>query len=272
MIIAVLVVLGLILGSFVNALVWRVREQEKHPKNKKLSVLNGRSMCPHCKHELAAKDLAPVVSWLWLRGKCRYCGKPISKQYPVVEALTGFVFVASYIWWPHDFRGLQTTIFVFWLVFVTGLMALLVYDYKWMILPNRIIYPLSYIGAALAILNVIAADHTGIAILNTFFAILIGGGLFYGLFQLSGGKWIGGGDVKLGWLLGLVLATPARSLLMIFTASLMGSLMSIPLLFSKKLKRTSTIPFGPFLIIAAILVQLFGQSIINWYTRNFINF
>src|SRR4051812_13278636 len=100
MIIAVLIVFGLCLGSFVNALVWRVHEQEAAKKpNKKLSVLNGRSMCPHCEHELAAKDLIPVLSWLSLGGKCRYCHKPISKQYPLVELLTALLVVGSYIWW-----------------------------------------------------------------------------------------------------------------------------------------------------------------------------
>src|SRR5665213_2769212 len=97
MIIALLALLGLVFGSFVNALVWRLHEQEvllekrKKPSKKqleKLSILNGRSMCPHCKHELAIKDLVPLFSWIALKGKCRYCGKPISWQYPVVELLT----------------------------------------------------------------------------------------------------------------------------------------------------------------------------------------
>src|SRR3954465_436221 len=105
MIIAVLVVLGLCLGSFVNALVWRLHEQEeggsKKAAAKKLSIIKGRSMCPHCKHALKPIDLIPVISWLSLRGKCRYCSKPISIQYPIVELSTALLFVVSYIWWPE---------------------------------------------------------------------------------------------------------------------------------------------------------------------------
>ena len=135
MIIAILAVVGLILGSFVNALVWRMHEG--------LSVAHGRSMCPHCKHTLAARDLVPVFSWLMLRGKCRYCKKPISPQYPLVELATSGLFVASYIWWPSVFTGSQEAIFVLWLAILVGLVALAVYDIKWFLLPNKLIYPLS---------------------------------------------------------------------------------------------------------------------------------
>jgi prepilin signal peptidase PulO-like enzyme (type II secretory pathway) len=106
MIIAVLVVLGLCFGSFANALVWRVHEQagqaaKKKPDKKylkQLSVAKGRSMCPNCKHELVAKDLIPVLSWLALGGKCRYCAKPISIQYPLVEVALASLFVVSYLY------------------------------------------------------------------------------------------------------------------------------------------------------------------------------
>ena len=98
---------------------------------------------------------------------------------------------------------------------------------------------------------------------------MVGGGLFYVLFQVSKGKWIGGGDVKLGWVLGLFLATPGRSFLMIFLAATLGSLVSLPLLAGKRLHKNSVLPFGPFLIIAAIIVQLFGHSILHWYQRSF---
>lgn len=227
-------------------------------------------MCPHCKHELAAKDLIPVLSWLSLGGKCRYCDKPISRQYPVVEGLTAALFVASYAWWPVHLGGVQTAVFIAWLALLTGLVALLVYDIHWMLLPNRIIYPLGAVAGLMAVLRIIDDPHPGSAVLKTVLAVAVGGGVFYLLFQVSNGKWIGGGDVKLGWLLGLAVGTPSKSLLLLFAASLLGSLFSLPLLIQHKANRNTTIPFGPFLIIAAILVQLFGADVLSWYRNTFI--
>lgn len=271
MIIAVLIVAGLCLGSFVNALVWRVHEQPEDKENPQLSLAKGRSMCPNCRHELAVKDLVPILSWLSLGGKCRYCKQPIAAQYPLVEFATAALFVASYIWWPSISDTSQAAIFILWLALLTGLMALLVYDLRWLLLPNKLLYPLIAIAGIQAIIIVLVADKPLTTLLNMILAVTIGGGLFYLLFQLSGGKWIGGGDVKLGWLLGLIAATPARSLLLIFIASVLGSLVSIPLLANKRLKRNSLIPFGPFLITGLIIVQLFGADILQWYQQTFIN-
>lgn len=271
MIIAALVILGLCFGSFVNALVWRLHEQAKasKKKNEALSITKGRSMCPQCKHELAGRDLVPVLSWLSLGGKCRYCKKPISKQYPLVELATAGLFVASYIWWPVAFSSPQKAIFVLWLALLVGLMALLVYDLKWLLLPNRLVYPLTAVALAIAAVAVGSADEPLRAAVDVVLAVAVGGGIFYVLFQVSDGRWIGGGDVKLGWLLGLVAATPARSILIIFIAALLGSLVSVPLMARHKMERNSVIPFGPFLIVAAIIVQLFGSDILTWYQTTF---
>lgn len=281
MIIAVLIVFGLCLGSFVNALVWRIHEQEEQAKSKKktdkkyqarLSIAKGRSMCPDCKHELTAKDLIPVLSWLSLGGKCRYCKKPILVQYPLVELVTACLFVASYIWWPESLEGAQIVVFGFWLAILTGLMALLVYDTRWMLLPNRLIYPLTAVAGLQALIVTSVSDRPLMTLINTLASVVIGGGIFYVLFQVSAGKWIGGGDVRLGWLLGLIVATPAKSILLIFLASLLGTLVSLPLLISKRMKRTSTIPFGPFLIAASVIVVLFGTEILQWYQSVFLPF
>lgn len=277
MVIALLVVLGLCFGSFVNALVWRVHEQEaeshkKRPDKKylrRLSMRKGRSMCSECHHELAAKDLIPLVSWLTLRGKCRYCHKLIADS-PLVEVLLPVLFVASYVWWPADLTGVQLWLFGLWLVLLVGLVALLVYDMKWLLLPNRMLYPLFVVAGVAAVLKIIAADQPFEAVLSLIAGVAIGGGIFYLLFQVSNGKWIGGGDVRLGWLLGLVAATPGRSLLFIFLAAFTGSLVSVPLMARGSLKRTSVVPFGPFLIIGAIIVQLFGSDILGWYQRMFV--
>lgn len=275
MVIVVLVVLGLCFGSFVNALVWRLHEQAKSKKRtakntKELSIIHGRSMCVHCGHELAPEDLLPVISWLSLGGKCRYCKKPISWQYPLVEVFTAVLFVLSYVYWPMSFNSQGLTLFIFWLVFLVGFMALVVYDLRWFILPDKIVYPLA--GLALlqvALLIVVFGGGKG-SLLGAVYGILIGGGIFYVLFQVSGGKWIGGGDVKLGALLGLIVGGPAASLLLLFTASVLGTIVAVPLMLAGKANRSSRLPFGPFLIAAAIIVYLFGASIISWYKQKLL--
>ena len=149
MIVVLLLVVGLCLGSFVNATVWRLHEQEESGgKNKpdkkylaRLSIMRGRSMCTHCHHELAPKDLVPLFSWVSLKGKCRYCDKAIGDN-PLVEATLPLLFVASYIWWPVDISGAQMVVFGLLLLVLTGLLALLVYDLRWMLLPDRLMYPL----------------------------------------------------------------------------------------------------------------------------------
>lgn len=270
MVVAVLVVFGLCLGSFINALVYRLHWQETHEKagvaEKKLySIRKGRSLCPSCKHQLSSKDLIPVFSWLMLKGKCRYCKQPISWQYPFVEASTALLFVASYLYWPYGLSAWGNILaFVLWLVFLTGFMALAVYDFKYLILPNRIIFPLGFLAVTGLVIETIASHDLQAAKTATI-GLLIGGGIFYVLFQISNGAWIGGGDVKLGFLLGLLVGGPGPAFLMLFLASALGSIYSTPMLLTRKAGPRSRIPFGPFLIVAAILVQLFGASIISWY-------
>ncbi len=268
-----LFLLGLALGSFANALVWRVRQQSKS-KNKakpELSIIKGRSMCPNCRHELQTIDLIPVISWLLLKGRCRYCNKPISWQYPLVEFITGLIFVWSYLAWPYKLDNFAEYLYLaLWLCVLVGFMALIVYDLRWMLLPDRIVLPLGLVAFGMSLITVLRSDKPLIAVLSVFFSLAIAGGIFYVLYQVSEGKWIGGGDIKLGWVIGLILATPARSFLMLFLASFIGTIISLPLLLRHRLKKTSIIPFGPFLMIAAFIVQLYGSSILHWYTKTFI--
>ncbi len=291
MTIVLLGVLGLMFGSFVNALVWRlhetddIREQIHGLKKKKpniakvknlnsklraLSVTKGRSMCPECLHTLAAKDLIPVVSWVSLLGRCRYCKKPIAWQYPLVELATAGIFAASYAWWPMQFDAFGIISFAVWCVVLVGFMALLVYDVRWMTLPNRIVYPLVVLVAVAALLHVTVFGGGTSALWDYLLSTFIASGLFYGLYEASKGNWIGGGDVKLGLVIGLTVGKPLEACLVLFFASCIGTLMVVPGMFAKKLKANSHIPFGPFLIIATVLVKLFGASIISWYKAKFL--
>lgn len=271
MVIIALLLIGLCLGSFTNAVVWRIHEQSK-PKAKRklknkdeLSISKGRSVCVHCGRKLHAGDLIPVLSWLSLRGKCRYCHKPISWQYPVVELVVALLFVGSYVFWPLPLESAAQYLQLgMWLVGVVMLVALIVYDIRWMLLPNRLVYPL--IAAAVGVVLLRCLDASSMRpVFEGLLGVLFSAGLFYGLFQLSAGKWIGGGDVKLAVALGLLVGGAIEAVLMIFVASLLGSLVAIPAVIRGKASRTTKIPFGPFLILATIIVVLFGADITLWY-------
>lgn len=304
MIYIVLIVFGLAFGSFVNALVWRLRQQEllvesrkvskvknnakksaksniQHTKynipEERLSVLKGRSMCPSCHHELAAKDLIPVLSWLSLGGKCRYCKKPIHWQYPLVELISALLFVVSYIFWPEylNFAELQTFSSIFnvvsfgvWLIFLTGLIALFIYDLKWMLLPDRIVFPLIYGALALTILEAVATKSFS-PLLSSAIGVLMLAGLFYAIFVVSNGGWIGGGDVKLAIFMGIILG-PYLSFLALFLASLVGSFIILGIMALTKVDRKQQIPFGPFLIGATYVAVIWGPAIIDWYNTKFL--
>ena len=267
MIYLILLFVGLVLGSFVNALVWRLQAQEKAPKSKDLSILRGRSMCPHCRHTLSARDLIPVLSWLSLRGKCRYCHKPIGWQYPAVELITMGLVVASYALWPMELNGAGLVRFIFWPPLIAGFVALVVYDLRWMLLPTKIIYSLMALVTMQWLIILVMGDLTAVQLLDIFLGVLVGGGLFYAIFQVSAGKWIGGGDVRLGFLLGLIVGSPVYSFLFLFLAAAIGSLVSVPLLAIGKVTRQTRIPFGPFLLIACVVVVLFGADMVSWYER-----
>ncbi len=272
MVILLLIALGLCLGSFVNALVWRLHEQDK-PKKKQtkanLSIATGRSVCPHCTHALGFFDLIPVFSWLSLRGKCRYCEQPISWQYPIVELLTAALFVLSYVVWPYGFDPSGIFQFAVWLLFSTGFMALIVYDLKWMLLPDRIVAPLTALVIVQVVLLAVWQGNPQL-VLGAVWGVLCLAGLFYVLFQVSGGKWIGGGDVKLGIVLGALVGGPLNSIAVLFIAACLGTICAAPLLLTDKKAFGKRLPFGPFLIVATIIVYLFGQTIVGWYKRQFL--
>jgi leader peptidase (prepilin peptidase)/N-methyltransferase len=263
----------LVFGSFVNAFVWRLHEQEKlrgrkgaaaKKRRRELSISQGRSMCPNCGHELAAQDLVPVLSWLSLRGKCRYCHAPISWQYPLVELLTAALFIISYVCWPPMMAGVGVFQLVCWLVFVVAFMALAIYDYRWFILPDRIVYPLILL-ATLEVVVTALWQQSFAALWQPALGALILCGLFWLLFQISGGKWIGGGDVKLAVALGLLAGTPLHTFLVIFIASLAGTLVSAPLLAQGTRSLKLQIPFGPYLLAATVIVVLYGSQLVQWY-------
>lgn len=264
-IILILLLLGLCLGSFVDALVWRF--------HKKKDFLRARSQCVNCGHKLAGKDLIPIFSWLWLRGRCRYCRKPISVQYPLVELTMAAVFVLSYALWPQYLAGGQWLLFITWLLVSVGLLALAVYDIRWMLLPNKILYPTFFVALAgrLAYILFYSEDIAHNLWLLAL-SILVTSGLFGLIYVASAGRAIGFGDVRLGLISGTVLADPLQGLLMIFVASVLGTLFVLPALVKGQKNFTSKVPYGPFLILATFIVLIFGPSIIDWYNQTLLNY
>lgn len=277
MITLMVAVIGICLGSFVNALVWRLHEQQeladKKPKNYKkklqaLSISKGRSMCPSCGHQLHAKDLVPILSWLSLQGKCRYCKKSISAQYPAVELLTGALFALSYEVWPYALeQPAAIGAFIVWLLLLVGFVAHSVYDVRWYMLLDRITLPLTVLGVVFVALQAYAAQDASVLAGAAIGAAVLAG-IFFGLFQVSDGRWIGGGDVKIAPLLGLLAGGFLEVMLLLFAASSLGTLYAVlaAAITGKSLKAGTRIPFGPFLIAATVLTVLYGAVVISWYT------
>lgn len=256
MILSAVFIFGLIFGSFINALVWRIR--------KKKNWVNERSICPNCKKELKPQHLVPVLSWLLLKGKCAYCKKPISWSYPAVELFTGLVFALSYLSWPDYLTGVDIIVFVIWLIICVLLIALLVYDLQTKILPDGLVLCLTVLSVVLVLLQAYISKDWGMLVSSAAGALVLSG-IFWGLFQVSDGKWIGGGDVKVAVSLGLLAGSAVSSLLLLFIASLLGSFVGIPMLLAKRAGMKTELPFGPFLIVATIIVFFYGANLIDWY-------
>ncbi|MDP2684070.1 MAG: prepilin peptidase [bacterium] len=247
--IALVAILGLVVGSFLNAVIYRL--------HKKVSFLRGRSYCPWCKHDLSAKDLVPLFSYLFLKGKCRYCQKKISWQYPLVEFGTMAVFLL--LFWQF---GLTLDFFVY-LIYASILIIIFVYDLRYYLILDKVSLPAIVIAIILSvfILNISAID--------ILIGALIGGGFFLLQFYISRGKWIGGGDIRLGVVMGAMLGFPGI-LVALFAAYVLGSIVGIFLIIGKKKKWKSQVPFGTFLSFATLLTFIFGEFVIEYYSNLFI--
>lgn len=262
--------MGLALGSFTNAYVWRIRmqaETKSKKKLKQLSILKGRSMCPDCEHTLTGKDLLPLVSWLSLRGRCRYCDKPISIQYPLVELLTGVQFVVFYLLWPLPLTGTEFILFAVWLIIAVLLNSLVIYDLKWMELPNRMVAPLTSLSVVFILLSAYLSGSNPGTLIGPLTGGLMLFVLFYFLFQASAGRWIGGGDVKLAFALGLLAGGFLEAVLLLFIASLLGTFIGIPQMLAARSKRNIKLPFGPLLVLATYAIFFYGEYLVDLYLR-----
>ena len=253
--------LGLCAGSFAYAMTLRMHDGRDWVK--------GRSECDMCQKDLKWYDLAPLFSWLSTRGTCRYCKKPMGKAYPVIELATALLFGLSYALWPYGFTRIGMLVFGVWLVMVTLLVSLVIFDKKWYLLPDKIVFTLIGIAAASKLIQVAYFQDTD-RLIGVAGGIFVGWGVFFFLHTISSGKYIGGGDVKYGLFFGVLLASPFKSLLVICIGSLIGTLVVLPSVLSKKIKMTSQVPFGPSLIAATIIVYIFGDKIVEFLTTFYL--
>lgn len=284
----VLTLTGLCLGSFAGATVWRLRARqlvadkasgekvnEKELKSllplTKSTPTTDRSRCLHCGHTLAWYDLLPLASWTMLGGKCRYCRTPIGTFEPLMELGVAAFFVLSYLLWPEAISStFQVAHFVLWLVAGVLLAILFAYDLKWFLLPNYVVFPLIAIGAAISGIEILSSSDVTATLINILGAVVLLSGIYFLLWLISKGQWIGFGDIKLGLGLALILGDWPLAFITLFMANLIGCIIVIPGLLARKLTRKTHVPFGPLLILGAIIAVFAGRLIIDWYFTAFV--
>ncbi|HYF13003.1 MAG TPA: prepilin peptidase [Candidatus Paceibacterota bacterium] len=242
--------LGAILGSFINALTFRF--------NTGRSAVVGRSRCMHCRHELGFFDLVPILSYVLLQGRCRYCGAKISIQYPLVESAAALLALLVYTVHPYP------PAFVFWLMVVLVLLFIVVYDIRHTIIP----WSASMLLIALALFNLFVHVESAPIIIASpdLYNFIAGPVLAFPLILLSfisGGRWMGWGDgvleLSLGWLLGITAGFTALML-----AFWIGAFVGIVLLILKRgFTIKSELPFAPFLIFGALIAHFFHVDFFN---------
>lgn len=246
----IIFIFGICLGSFYNVVGYRLPKKE--------SLIYPSSHCTKCNHKLGASELVPIFSYLFLGGNCKNCKDKISLFYPIFELMTGMLFTISY--WIFGF----SMDFIIAITFISILLIVIISDYQTMIIPDEVLL----FGIIIIIIEIFiqsGIQNTIIAIGSGFLSFII----MFGIKKLGDFMFkkesMGGGDIKLMFLFGLVLG-PIMSIISIFLASFLALPVSI---FILKTKKEHIIPFGPFLSISAIIILLFQinfSSILQWIT------
>ena len=287
MVILSLFILGLIVGSFLNCLVYRLA-----PRQIIGGGLGGRSFCPFCRHNLSWKDLIPVLSFIFLKGRCRYCQKRISIQYPLVELATAIVFVLVFGFCLPAVAlaeaGHWDFLYLGYLLFISScLIAIFVFDLKHYLIPDEIIYPAIAVVFLYRLFEIWKLGNWNLPALKgiyspsgigTWYLVLgnlaplfkplasaiLAAAFFYAIYALSKGKAMGFGDVKLAFLMGLFLGFPKIAAALFF-AFFAGALAGLGLMILKKKTLKSELPFAPFLVFGTFFALFFGQQVISYY-------
>jgi leader peptidase (prepilin peptidase)/N-methyltransferase len=240
---------GLVVGSFLNVVIYRVPRKE--------SIVSPRSACPTCDVPIAPRDNVPILSWIYLRGRCRNCDSPISMRYPLVEAATAGLFagVAARI-------GFSWTLPAY-LVLAAGLLALACTDMEHLLLPKRIVYPvLGLVGVLLVVAAAITGHWHNLLVAGISGAVWFV--IFFAMNAISP-RSLGFGDVRLAPVLGLALGwLGVRYVLLgFFAANLIGAIIGIALIASKRMTRQQQVPYGVFLAVGTLLAILAGPELLR---------
>jgi prepilin signal peptidase PulO-like enzyme (type II secretory pathway) len=241
-------ILGLIIGSFLSCFIWRLYNKKS---------LSGRSYCDFCHKTIAWYDNIPVLSFILLKGRCRYCHKRIPWHYALVEFVTGLLFVLAF--YLADYHWLLLA--KYWFL-ISVFILIFIMDARWYVILDQISLPAIVIILGLNL--ALGFDWRGLLISAT-----IGTGFFLIQFLISRGRWLGGGDLRLGLLLGVAFGWP-NVLAVIFLGYGLGALVGIGLLIFKKKHWGSMVPLGTFLSVAAVVIMFYGDQLVQWYL-NFIN-
>lgn len=248
-------VIGAVVGSFLNVCICRMPEDK--------SVVSPPSACPRCGSGIRWHDNIPIISFLVLRARCRFCGEPISWRYPLVEALNGILTLLLFI------RFGTSLTFLAMFVLCSALVAITFIDLDHQIIPDSISLPGIPLGFAASF---VIGDlyHVGAVLgwLNSLLGILLGGGslLLVALLyeKITGNEGMGGGDIKLLAMMGAFLGWRSVPFI-IFAGSLVGSVVGISIMLIRKKDSKLAIPFGPYLALGALLYIFYGRQIITWY-------
>jgi leader peptidase (prepilin peptidase)/N-methyltransferase len=255
---------GAVIGSFTNCFVWRLHEGE---------TLLDRSYCPKCRKLIAWFDNIPIISFLILKARCRQCAEKISWQYPLVEFTTACFFPLAFYLLAKKFTGgvfsdyfinylISDSKFILslirdWLI-IFSLTAIFIYDCRWYLIPDKVALPAVLI---IFLINI----FIGFNWLTLLICALIGGGFFLLQFLASNGKWVGGGDMRLGLLLGVITGSYSELALALILTYFIGSAVSISLVIFGKKHWGSKVPLGVFMAPALLITIFWGSQIINWY-------
>ncbi len=253
-----LAIAGAAFGSFACCQAWRLRKHDK----------SARSHCMNCDYKLKWYDNLPVISWLFLGGKCRKCRKPIGFAEIVAEVGLAALFVLSYVWWPWRAAlevgdGLVIARFIVFLLQLVIFMILAVYDAKWKEMPTLVLIISCILGVVFFGLSVPGIKFDTNYLLNLLGAIVILPGFYYSMYRVSKEKWVGSGDAILCIPLAVMLGDFWLAMFCLFAANMIGSLVMVPVTAAKKEKH-AMIPFGPFLIAGFLAVFFLQEAIIKF--------